>query len=192
MWLHSPAPDLWRRTCAAAGRFYWVCWCWCRFYWGTPTCCLHLCSWHMTHRYLRRSVNDQSTRKSSSRLKSLKWSTLICESQRQLELTPYLHGRSVWTWALGRFHSWSWWGRPEPLDRNCIKSKTVRHSISKLLTGHSNVVFSFPGNPVVTYVLRSTSYVCIRGLSPGVSGSQRYTWNFLILGSGAGAAAVWA
>lgn len=43
-----------------------------------------------------------------------------------------------------------------------------------------------------TYVLRSMSYVCMRGLSPGVSGSHLYTWNFFIRGCAAGAAAVWA
>ena len=53
------APDLWPHTCVGAGRFWSVCLCWCRFCWGMPVCCLHLCSWHMSHRYLKKHmIND--------------------------------------------------------------------------------------------------------------------------------------
>lgn len=72
-------------------------------------------------------------------------------------------------------------------DHGATTVQTGRVSLSFVKMFYCSVIDLIP----TAYVLRSTSYVCIRGLSPGLSGSQRYTWNAFILGSGAAAATVW-
>lgn len=61
--LYLQVLSLWPHTCAEAGRFWLFYLCWGQFCSNMPRCCLRLCSWHTSHKYLRKHKKVVNTKR---------------------------------------------------------------------------------------------------------------------------------